>query len=107
MHPALEKLLKKRGINELKELSVEEKGDFDRWQRVLSEGDVTVERIAEFCRHQIKQIESKWRDLKNTKDENDRLVLIHTVYSVLLDAITAPKAEREGLEKYLNQLLDT
>ncbi len=113
MHHLLEKLLEKRGIKSVdtlkedKELNYyglkDEKKVFNEWSRILSEGDMSVERIQEFCTHQIKQIESFWRD----KDRKNKAGLIpyHTCYKLILDAIEAPKAKREELERHLNELL--
>lgn len=105
MNSLLEKLLKKRGIKNVDNLSFEEKSKFDQWQRVLSaDEEITLERIAEFCRNQIGAIELKWSNLENAYDP--RYVTQHVVYSNILKALQAPKQEREHLEKYLRSLVD-
>lgn len=105
MHILLEKLLRKQKIESLSELRPEEQEVYDNWERILSQGEVTVDKIAAFCQSQIGIIETKWNDLDNTNSKNDRLILLHTVYRAILNMIKAPVAERENLEKYLNQLL--
>lgn len=107
MYHLLEKLLKKRGIKTLTELSEEESEDFDRWNKVLSEGEITVEKIIEFCKNQVNLIENQWKNMDNSQAKNERLILLHTVYKTILEAITAPKVEKERLESYLQQLLDS
>jgi hypothetical protein len=101
MNNLLSKLLLKRGVTR-NDLDEPEKKDFDRWEKILSEGDVTVESIGNFCKAQISAIEAKWKDFDNT---NERLVIAHTIYSTIIKALTANKVERESLEEYLNNLI--
>ncbi len=103
MHPLLEKLLKKNGIKGVEELKGDEKKTYDRWQSILSEGDITVEKIANFCQSQVDVIERKWAD--HLLDKRERLIDQHVIYKTLLKAITSPQAERENLERYLNSLV--
>lgn len=105
MHKLIADLFKKIGIEKIEDLSVEEKKDFERWQKTLSEGEVTVDKILEFCRSQVKLIEVQWKNLDNDSKKNDRLIILHTTYSTLINLITGPKSEKESLESYLNQLL--
>ncbi len=106
MHPLLKRLMKKRGIEEITDLKLDEKVNFDRWQGILTGGEVTVERILEFCQAQVKLIETQWKNLDNDPKKNERLVLLYTVYKSLIELITSPALERDTLEKYLAQLLD-
>ncbi|MAD98703.1 MAG: hypothetical protein CMB99_15375 [Flavobacteriaceae bacterium] len=108
MHPLIAKLLEKRGIEDLSQLDLEsgEKATFQQWEQILSEGKITVDKIAEFCGRQLKVIEKQWRELDNDKVKNERLVIQHTVYSSILEAIEAPQAERESLERRLQKLVD-
>ncbi len=106
MNHKLQKLLDKRGV-EITELSSQEKEQFDRWHKVLSEGEISVDKIKQFCDIQIKSIQEQWKNLDNDSKKNERLILLHTVYSTLLNLINAPQVEREALELYLNQLLDS
>lgn len=112
MNNLLAKLLVKRGITR-KDLDdkpvipgvASEKDQFEQWEKLLSGEEVTVKNIEDFCKYQIGQIEKKWEDFSNAG--NEKLVMVHTVYNTILKAISAPKAEREALEKYLIQLLNS
>ena len=101
----LSKLLQKKGIKSVEELTQEERRDFDQWKRVLSKEDINTKDIEEFCSAQIKTIEAQFKDLSISKEKLERLVLLHSVYSSIKDLINSPRAERENLEKYLTQLL--
>lgn len=107
MKAILNKILFKRGIKNFNELSDEEKGTFQKWDRILSEGEVTVDSIKEFCQNQKAIIETGWKDLKSDPLLNERRIIAHVIYSTLLEIIDKPNAERENLEKHLNQLLDS
>ena len=107
MHHLLSKLLKKRGIEKVTDLSQSEAEDFDRWNKVLSEGEVTVKKIEDFCRNQISFIETQWKNLDNSTQKNERLIALHTVYSSILSAIQAPLDSREKIERFLKELLDS
>lgn len=107
MHTLIEKLFKKKGIKSIDDLSPEEKADFDRWQGVLSNEPVTLEKFNEFLSLQKNLIETQMGNLDNSLEKNTRLVLLHTVYSKLLKVSVADKTEREALEKYLTSLVDS
>ena len=116
MHPLLSRYISKLGFKNIEELSDKpmpdgspsEKQTLESWNRILSKNEaVTVENVAEFCRQQIKAIEGRWKDLDNARKKNDRLVLLHTVYSAILESISAPQQQREALELYLKGLLDS
>jgi hypothetical protein len=106
MHTLLQRLLLKRNVDP-KELSDEEKKDFDRWESKLQGKDMTVETIAGFCNAQIVKIEAEWESLDNTDKKNERLILLHTVYGKIARLITSHDREREELEKYLDNLIDS
>lgn len=99
----LSKLLQKYGVEKEEDLSVEEKATFDNYKRVLSAETLTVETLKEFCKSQIRIIETKCAD-GITRPTDIQLAALH-VYLNLLRAIEAPEAERESLERYLNQLI--
>jgi hypothetical protein len=101
----LSQLLQKRGINDVNELSKEERVEFDNWNAILSKDEVSIEKIAEFCQSQIAIVERSFDDLERSPQKTDRLVLQHTIYSKFLNLISGPKHEREALEKYLQGLL--
>ena len=104
MHALLEKLLQKRKIKDVTKLNPEEKKTFDTWNKVLSEGDITVEKIQEFCQSQIDIIESKWKDLNIENSKKAEWIPIHNVYSTILLAIKSPRSAKEALEKQLINL---
>lgn len=99
----LSKLLEKRGINKVEDLSIEEKVVFDRYSVVLTGEAVTIETLKEFCKSQIKLIEAVFAGAEQKNDVYLKACL--HVYLNLLKAIEAPQAERESLEKYLTQLI--
>lgn len=104
MRNYLAELFKKRGITDATELDGEERATFDRWKRILSEGEVTVDKVTQFCEQQIDIIESKWR--QHPGEENPKLIAYLVVYKAIKSIITGPKQEREALEKYLEQLIE-
>ena len=114
MHSLLTKLLQKRGIKHVNDLpadpmpdgSLSDKQTFENWNRILSsKQEVTVENLRAFCDSQLKEIKAQMRNLDNTPSKNQRLQLLQNVYGAILDAMEAPKTEREALEKYLTGLL--
>ena len=105
MHNLLYRLLHKRGVKDVTELDDFEKQDFEKWNKILSGGELTVEKIKQFCESQVKVIEGQWRNLDNVKEKNERLITQHIIYKTLLELIEAPNKERENLETYLESLL--
>lgn len=109
----LDIFLKKKGVASPEELdntpnsdgSPTEREVFDKWRATLSKDELTTEDIKNFCGMQKEMIESKWRDLNLAQSKKAEMIPYHTVYSILISAINAPKAEREQLENQLNQLL--
>lgn len=99
--------MKKRGIDDSSKFTQEEAETFDRWNTILSEGQITVDKIKSFCDAQISIIEDQFENLENTDKKNERLILLHNVYKNFLKIINSPEAERENLEKYINSLLTT
>lgn len=102
MNSLLARLLKKRGIEKIEDLKGDEKQTFDKWQGILSSGEMTVESVASFCRRQIEAIEKSW---EANAPSRDRLIDQHIVYRKILQSLSAPQTERENLEKYLESLL--
>lgn len=103
MSNILSKLFAKRGIKDTAELSAEERATYDNYARVLSKDDLTIEDLRQFLNTQIAVIESRWRDA--SFDKKADLIPYHTCYRTILDALDAPKQERENLERYLTSLL--
>ncbi len=104
MNPILEDLMKKRGVK-LEDLTPGEKQDYERWESILEE-EVTVQTIKDLCISQKRKIEAKWADLDNKVLKNERLIIMHTVYSTLLKAFKANKKKRKETEAYLLTLLN-
>lgn len=106
MHSLLRKLLDKRGLKDTHELKPEEKQTYDDWQRILSTGEISVQKIKDFCHNQVMMIQGQWKNLDNDQRKNDRLITMHTVYTTLLNVIESPNKERESLERFLTQLVE-
>ena len=100
----LTKLLTKRGIDDIEQLSPEEKEQFQKWKLILTGNTVTVDSLKEFCQSQIRVIESRCDGVAPLTTLQQ--ACIH-VYINLLKAIEAPEAERESLEKYLTQIVNS
>lgn len=98
----LSKLLEKRGIENVEDLTPEEQATLERYKLILSGEAVTVDTLKAFCQNQIRIIEASC----NGKEPLSMMqqACIH-VYINLLKAIEAPEAERESLEKYLQQII--
>jgi len=103
MNPILEDLMRKRGLT-LESLSPSERVDYERWESIL-ENEVTVKTIKDFCENQKLKIEAKWANLDNKTIKNERLIIMHTVYSALLKAFRSNKKIRKETEAYLLTLL--
>ena len=104
MHILLSKLLDKRKIKH-EEPSPEEKSDFDRWEKILSSGEITVKKIEESCRNQLVSIDAQMRSVDNSTQKNERLICLHSVYSAIIGLLSGPEAEKQALERYLSDLL--
>jgi hypothetical protein len=107
MKGILTRLFEKKGIKDISELSYADKLEFDKWNGILSEGEVTLDKVLQFCTTQLSLIERQFRDLDISTQKRDRLMLLHGVYSALKEVITQPKAQKEALEKYLEGLLSS
>lgn len=100
----LSKLLRKRGIEDPKDLSIEERSSYESYKRILTGDQVTVDTIKEFCQNQLRIVENNCDG--KTPLTPIQQACIH-VYVHLLKTIEAPEAERESLEKYLTQLIES
>jgi hypothetical protein len=105
MHSLIERLMKKRGINNPQELQLEEKKTFDEWQLILNKEQLETDDIVAFIRAQIGVIENKWKDLDVPTAKKADLIPYHVVYKTLLAAIESPSHARKALEIQINQLL--
>jgi len=104
MHKILSDLLKKRGIK-LEDLSNDERRDYDHWNSVMTSGDTTINDVKKLCRTQIRMIEGRWADLNKNEHQNERLVVMHTVYKTILKMTKSRDSERKSMEAYLVSLL--
>lgn len=95
----LDKLLDKKGIKNIDDLTLEERAIFDGYKVTLTGKNVSIKDLEEFCRNQIRIIEGKFSGPDDTHDSYLKACL--HVYLTLLKAIEAPKVERENLERYL------
>lgn len=100
----LQKLLNKRGINKIEDLSSEEQLTYRNWERTLTGETVTIESLKEFCNSQIRLIENKFASKGENGDDNYLKACLH-VYLNLKKAMEAPEAERASLEQHLTQLI--
>ncbi len=99
----LDKLLEKRGIKNLNELTDEERAVFDNYKLTLTGKDVKISDLEKFCRSQITLIEDKFGGPDNKYDSYLKASL--HVYLTLLKVIEAPKVERANMERYLIALI--
>lgn len=100
----LDKLLDKKGIKSIDELSAEERAIFDGYKLTLTSKGVTITDLQKFCRSQIALIEDKFGSAESKYDHYLKACL--HIYITLLKAIEAPKVERENLERYLIALIN-
>lgn len=95
----LDKLLDKRGIKNIDDLSKEERAVFDNYKTTLTGKTVTIKDLESFAESQIQLIEGKFAGPPSPHDPYLKACL--HIYLTLLKAIRAPKVERERLERYL------
>ena len=101
----LSRLLEKRGVTE-DELSGDEKVQFNQWKKTLSEEEISVDKIKEFCQKMVGVVEGKWRSWDLTNEQKAQMLPYHTVYKAIIDVINGSKVEREQLEEYLTKLIE-
>ena len=101
----LSKLLKKRGIKDVTELTEDERVEFDNWQKVLNKEELTIKDITEFCDGAIGAIETQFGDVDMSNDKTAKLTLQHAIYKKIRGVINSPQTERESLIEYLTNLL--
>lgn len=102
MKISLTKWLNLKGVEHEEDLTPEEKVVFDRYKLILSGESVTVPTLRAFCNSQLAIIMAAC-DGKNPLTPIQQAG-IH-IYSTLIKAIEAPEAERESLERMLEQEL--
>ena len=109
MHYLIEKLMRKRGIEDVNELTKEEKIEFDKWELILTEREIKLEDLQKFLKEQKVLL---WQKLdeefqKDNESKGKCLYLRARIknYESLLGLINSPRAEKESLENYLKQLI--
>lgn len=101
MDNILSKLLLKKGIKNVDELTEEERADFENWRKILKEEDVSVKGILGLCEVQLAKIEMQFEEVGKPDVNAKDLILLHTVYSKIINLINSPKVAREALIKQL------
>ena len=104
MHSLLAKLLQKKNIESLDELTPDEKAIYDGYEGVLTKEELTIDDLRVFLTQQIEIIEGKWSSYET--DAKEDLIPYHTCYKTLLRLLSSPKLERQRLEDYLTGLLN-
>jgi NAD-dependent DNA ligase len=97
----LEKLNKK-----YEELTPDEKATFDNWEKVLSAGPVTIEKVVEFLKMEIKKnteiLTNMDVKLKSEKDLWLKMAISRD--KLLIEFIQSPEEAAKKLENYLRTL---
>ncbi len=105
MHKLTSRLLTKKGIKDVSELTQDEREVFESYERVLSKDKLNIEDIKRYLETQIRAIEDRWKDYGTENARKAELIPYHTVYRSLLQVIDGPNTERENLEQFLNNLI--
>lgn len=106
MHELLKKALDKAGVDNVSQLTEEEKLDYDRYAKVLDKPDLSLDDVLTFCRAQKTLVESQFGNLDDSPQKRDRLLTLHFVYSKVVWFIMGDKAERQAVERELTDLID-
>ena len=101
----IHKILEKKGINKITELSHDERVEYDRWNAIIEGSEITVPKIKEFCESQIRLIEGRYASGDATDKQDIMLRASLHIYLNLIKLIDSPEIERGNLEKYLTQIL--
>ena len=106
MHPFLEQLLNKRGLEDVTQLDKYEQADFKRWQQALVAEPITMEKLAEFIGEQKGRAENEIASPDNSKEKDMFLKASLNIYRSFLGLLKQPEADRKVAEEYLKQLLE-
>uniref|UniRef100_A0A6H1ZDQ0 Uncharacterized protein n=1 Tax=viral metagenome TaxID=1070528 RepID=A0A6H1ZDQ0_9ZZZZ len=107
MHALLAKLLDKRKIHALTDMTGEERSKFDEWNFILEKEELDSNQLRSFCEHQIALIEQRWNKEELSEKSITKLVQQHIVYKQIISALEAPKEEKQRLIKYLEEMIKT
>lgn len=105
MFEILTRYFKKRGITSVEELSEEERITYDKWVKILSEKELTMDGLLDFCRDQKRIVEGQITNMDNSDKKDNILKAALSFYNTMIGIIEKPKAERESLIRYLEDLL--
>lgn len=101
----LSKLLQKRNIKDISDLDEDEQKTYESWQSTLSKNELTIDDIKAFCLQYVDAIEVRWADYGIDQSKKAELIPYHSFCKTILKVVDSPKAQREALEKNLEQLL--
>lgn len=102
MKNPLSRLLEKRNIT-LEELSPEEVATVKEWTVRLAKTEVTVSDITDFCKRQVEVILANCDGV--TPLTPIQQAALH-IYPNIIKSIEGPIAEREALERHLEELIN-
>lgn len=110
----LDRFLKSKGVKSPDELdskpntdgSPTERDTYEKYRKILSKAELSLDDLKIFLQGQIGMIEAKWKDYTLSSEKKAELIPYHTVYKTLEQTIGSSKAEREQLENYLNQIIN-
>lgn len=97
----------KKGIEKISDLKPDERIEYDRWQAIIDGTEVTVEKIREFCKYQVKLIEEKFASGDNTDKQDAFFKASLHIYINILKLIEASEEDRKNLEKHLSSLINS
>ena len=106
MQNILNKLMQKRKIEKMEDMSEDEKATFNKWNEILSTKEITIDNLQAFLEELKNKAIKDVAEEDNTIKKDAKCKASITICEALLGLITTPKVERENLEKYLNTLLD-
>lgn len=105
MHPSLNRFLEKLRIQNPKELSPEERANFNQWNEILKEEKVSIESVIDFCTREKKAIENQFSP-KNSDEYAKNLTLTHSVFSAIINLIEGNEQKRQATIAYIESLID-
>lgn len=105
MKNILTQVLEKIGKN-YEELRPDEKATFDNYEKILSSGKVTIEKLAEFLQAEIEKNSAQLTDMNIKLNDRKDLWLKMAISrdKVILGFIKSPELSAKKLEDYLRQL---
>ena len=105
MNILIEKLLKKRGINDLNDLTDEEKAIYDEWEKVLSLSSLTLKDLEKFLNEQVPRLTKELIEPDISDKKNIYLKARIADFMAILAVIQKPKIAKKELENYIKSLI--